>query len=174
MMKKALIVAAVMAAGTVAHADDSKHFDGFHLGGEAGYLHDNSDLNGVYYGAFAGYRKQLDSNMVIGVEGTFGKPDLEASAFGAIAETDHIWTAMGTLGFVTGTDSRNLWSLGAGYAQTRATATFNGRETSDTGKGVAGFVGFERAMGDNLSLRARATTYEFESFQGTIGLGLRF
>lgn len=182
-MKKTLVLAAVIAAGTAAHAemieagtaaDDSKNFDGFHLGGEVGYLNDSSDLNGVYFGGFAGYRRQLDSNVVIGVEGTFGKPDIDETTLGVTAEVDNLWTAMGSVGFVTGAEGRDLWSLGVGYAQTKASATYSGTEVSDTSSGVGGFVGYERAMGDNLSLRVRVTTYEFDSYQGTVGLGFRF
>lgn len=173
-MKKLLVATALVAASTAASAQDTKHFDGFHLGGETGYLHEDSDLNGVYFGGFAGFRKQTDNDIVFGVEGTFGKPDISVSSLGGSSEIDNLWTVMGSIGMVTGEEKRNLWSLGAGYAKTKASSNFGGGSFSDSNSAIAGFVGYERAIGDRLSLRARVTTYEFETFQGTVGLGLRF
>jgi len=165
-MKTLLTTAAILAAATTAHADNTKHFDGLYLGAEAGYIHDDNDVNGPYGGAFAGYRIQTNDDIVYGLEGTFGKPDI--SPYGS--DFMHLWTVVGSVGIATGNDKRNLWSIGAGYAQIKIDDYYANSANAE----AVGFIGYERAFGSAFSLSLRLKTYEFESAQATIGLGLRF
>ena len=150
-------------AGTVQAQDSTKHFDGGYAGVDAGYLDNGEGTNGFYYGLNLGFRKQTDSDIVFGVEGTFGQSDIEG------ANLDH-WTALGSIGWAFGDEKRNLFSLGGGYVLLKT--SYN--SFSHTGTGYAAFLGYEHAFGDNLSFRLRATTYEFETYIGTAGLSYRF
>lgn len=167
-MKTAFIAAAVVLAATTTVQADDKKFDGAFLGAEGGYLDAGDGINGLYYGVNGGFRKQTDSGLVYGLEGTFGKTDVDFAGFDNII--DHQWSAMGTIGWVAGAEGKGLLSLGAGVAQVKASAAGQ----SATGEGIAGFAGYEHAIGENLSFRVRVTTYEFDSFIGTAGFGFRF
>ena len=84
---------------------------------------------------------------------------------------DHVWTANGTLGWVVGEEGRDLLSLGVGYANVKVSIL----DESATGDGIASFVGWERAIGESLTFRLRASMYDdFETVIGTAGFGFRF
>ena len=162
-MKKLMTAAAsvaLFACATTAQADDDKHFDGLYLGGSVGYL----DLgnSGVSYEGFLGYRKQSDSGVVFGVEGTFGSAD--------IAFLDNIWSVNGTLGMVVGEEKRSLLFVGAGYAEAKASAF----GFSNTGDAFRGDLGYEYALSENFSFRFKATTYDFVDFGASGGFAVKF
>lgn len=171
-MKKTCSAGAVLAAAlltTATQAQEEKHFQGGFIGGEIGYLDAGDGLNGVYYGANTGFRTQSDSGFVYGLEGTFGTSDVDFGGLDNII--DHQWSVMGTIGKAFGSEKRDLISLGAGFAQVKASAF----GVSATGEGFTSSLGYERAIGNNLSFRLRAIVYEdFETVIGTAGLGLRF
>lgn len=167
-MKTVLFTTALLAAATTAQAQDAKHFDGGFIGAELGYMDAGDGINGVYFGANAGWRKQMDSDFVWGIEGTFGKSNVDYGGFDDVY--DHQWTAMPFIGKAFGAEKRSLVTLGAGYAEAKASIA----GASATGNGFAAALGYEYALGENWSVRAKATTYEFDSVIGTIGLGLRF
>ena len=169
-MKKYLLASVALAAfSTTAFAQDEKHFDGGYLGGEIGYQDSGDGLNGVYYGATAGFRKQTDGGLVYGLEGNFGKADVDVGGVSNII--DNQWSALGTVGWVFGNENRDMFSLGAGYVNVKVSALGQ----SATGDGVASFAGYERAIGDNLSFRLRVTSYDaFDTFIGSAGFGFRF
>lgn len=168
-MKNYLTVGvALVALSTSAFAQDQKHFDGGFVGAEIGYLDAGDGFNGLYYGANGGYRVQTDSNLVYGLEGTFGTTEVDV--FGINDVIDHQWSANATVGWAFGAEKRDLFSLGVGYANVKVSALGQ----SATGDGVAGLVSYERAIGNNLSFRVKATTYEFDTFIGTAGFALRF
>jgi len=169
-MKKILIAACALTAfSTTVFAQDAKHFDGGYIGGEIGYQDSGSGLNGIYYGATAGFRKQTDGNFVYGIEGNLGKANID---FGGVSNIiDNQWSAMGTIGWVFGDENRDMFSLGAGYVRVKASAL----GFSSTGDGISSFAGYERAIGDNLSFRLRVTSYDaFDTFIGSAGFGFRF
>ena len=169
-MKKYMIAGLLLATtSTAAFAQDTKHFDGGYLGGEIGYQDSGDGLNGVYYGATAGFRKQTDGGLVYGLEGNLGKADVDIAGINNIIDTQ--WSALGTVGWVFGNENRDMFSLGAGYVNIKVSALGQ----SETGDGIASFAGYERAIGDNFSFRLRVTSYDaFETVIGTAGFGFRF
>lgn len=158
-----LLTATILSALSVsATAQDDKPFDGLYLGLEAGYLVGDNSVDGAAANFFGGYRKQLDNDLVVGVEGTFGNADIDF--------LDHIWSVNGTVGWIVGDDEDALLSVGGGYAEAKASAF----GFSATGGGFSGLVAYEKALGDTWSFRVKATTLDFESYIGTIGIGARF
>lgn len=143
-------------------AQDNKHFDGFFLGLDAGYLKADGGVDGAVANFFGGYRVQTDDNFVFGIEGTYGGTDIDF--------IDNQWTLNGSVGWAYGTDNRNLFSVGGGYVEVNA----SGPGFNITGDGYTAFTSYERALGDNWSFRLKATTYEFDTFIGTAGIALRF
>lgn len=186
-MKKYLAIGATLTAlSTPALAQDTKHFDGGFAGAEIGVF-GSSNLTassqnqsgtdyGLYYGGTIGYRVQSNSNIVYGIEGAFGKSDVDFTFLGDETDfdledvIDHQWHVMGTVGWVTGAEKRDLFSIGAGYSEIKLSPF----TSSFSDGGIAAQVAYERAMGNNLSFRVRAMTYEFDSYVGTAGLSLRF
>ncbi|NVJ96606.1 MAG: outer membrane beta-barrel protein [Alphaproteobacteria bacterium] len=175
-MKKTLIAAAAVLAATATAQADDKVFDGGYVGGELGYTDAGDGVNGAYFGAFGGYRKQNDSGLVYGIEGTFGKTSADLTAGGIKFDDvyDREWTVMGTLGTVVGESKRTLLYVGAGFVQQKASISYGGYSESATGESYVVSAGFERALGENMSLRLRASTYEFEIASVALGLGFRF
>ena len=169
-MKKLLMTSvAALALATTATAQEEKHFDGGYVGAEAGYLDSGDGFNGLYYGTTLGFRRQNDSNYVFGVEGNLGKTNIDIGSFDNIVDSQ--WSIHGTAGWVFGAEKRDLFSVGVGYAKVNVSA--GGSSTS--GDGVSSFVGYERALGKNIALRFRVTSYDtFETFIGTGGVSLRF
>ncbi len=171
-MKLLLTTAAILAASATACADDTKHFDGDFLGGEVGYLSGDGPT-GTYYGGMAGFRKQTDNNIVFGLEAALGT----TSAGYYFDESDSEdfyksqWSALATVGFASG---RNLFTVGAGYAHASSSYIYFGVEEDASYNAAAGMVGYERAIGDHLSLRARVVTYKFDNYITSIGLAFRF
>lgn len=174
-MKNSIITTLFTAllATTVASADENKLFQGGFAGVEAGYFKDTDSYDGFYYGTNIAVRGQSDTGLVYGVEGTFGKTSIDTDTR-VDSGIDYQWSIMPTVGLAFGDDKRNLIALGAGYAQVKASARYLGREISSTSDGVSGFISYERALGTQISLRVRATTYEFNSYFGTVGVGIRF
>lgn len=171
-MNKAQLIGAVLAATAVApsaSAQDEKHFQGPFLGAEAGYMDAGDGINGLYFGLTAGHRTQTDSGYVYGVEGTFGKTDVDIGGVSGLI--DNQWSAMATFGQAFGNEKRNLVSFGAGYVKVNVSS--HGISTS--GDGLSTFIGYERALGNNFSFRARVTAYDdVETVIATGGFSYRF
>lgn len=176
--------AMLLALTTTANAQEAKHFDGGYLGAEAGIFALNAETSstgdstetGVYYGVVAGYRVQTDSDLVLGVEAAFGTSDIGFTFIGDEDDfdlddvVDHQWQVLGTVGWAFGAEKRDLFSIGAGYAEVKLSPFTN----SFTDGSLAAQASYERAVTDNLSLRVKATTYEFDSYVGTAGVSFRF
>ncbi len=154
----AALAAALISATTAVSADDTKKFDGVFAGVEAGYVDFGSGIDAFIYGIEAGYRKQLDNNVVIGIEGTLSDADLNG--------VDFIWSTTATLGRAFGTDNKHLIFLGAGFAQLNA--------ENGTGEAFKADLGYEYALDNGISFRTKLSTYEFDSVQVTGGLSYRF
>ena len=144
-----------------ANAQDQKNFDGFFLGGEFGHTFSDGP-DDIYYGAVGGYRVQLDNNIVVGLEGTFGSADIQY--------LDHIWTVNGTVGYAFGAEKRDLIFGGVGYVKAKASAA----GFSATSDNVSFIAGYERAVGDNVSLRVKANVYGDDSVVPSVGVAFRF
>jgi len=151
---------ALFAFATAVQADDEKHFDGLYFGGSVGYM-DLGD-SGVSYEGFLGYRKQSDSGVVLGVEGTYGGVDINF--------LDSIWSVNGTLGMVVGKEKSGLLFLSGGYAEAKASAF----GFSATGGGFRADLGYEYAVSKRFAVRVKATTYEFDDFGASAGFVLKF
>lgn len=157
-MKNTIIaIASAALLSSVAAADDTKKFDGAFAGVEAGYI-DFGASDAFLYGAEAGYRKQFNNNVVVGVEGTFSGVDLNG--------VDFLWSTTLTAGRTFGADNNHLLFLGAGLAQINT--DFGSDEAFKTD------LGYEYALENGMSLRVKATTYDFDDFQTTAGISYRF
>ena len=153
--------AATLLLAGAANAQDDKHFDGFYVGGEFGHTFSDAS-DDIYYGAVAGFRKQLNNDFVVGVEGTFGTAD--------ITYLDHIWTVNGTLGYAFGEDKRNMIFGGVGYVEAKASNALYTERGSD----VSFIAGYERAVGDHISVRVKANVYGDDTVVPSVGVALRF
>ncbi|NVJ96840.1 MAG: outer membrane beta-barrel protein [Alphaproteobacteria bacterium] len=161
-------------------ADDDRKFDGVYGGVEAGV--DWTKLAGdvkrdrsVYYGGVLGFRTQMDNDMVIGLEGTFGDSGYNNHATGFKSEYE--WSAGLTLGQAFGDDGANLIYGKAAYVKTRFKPTGEtGEAFSDAGWRFGG--GYERALSENLSFRLGGdyTTYgkDKNGWSAKAGLLARF
>lgn len=169
-MKKLLMSGvAALALTTTVTAQEEKHFDGGYVGVEAGYLDSGDGFNGLYYGTTLGFRKQTDSDVVFGIEGNLGKSNIDVGSFDNVVDSQ--WSLHGTAGWAFGAEKRDLFSVGVGYVKVNVSAG----GSSASGDGVSSFVGYERALSKNISLRFRVTSYDaFDTFIGTGGLSLRF
>lgn len=176
----ALLAATAATATTATLADDDKKFHGSYVGVEAGI--DWTKLNGdvkrdrsIYYGGVIGFRNQMDSGLVIGIEGTFGDTGYKNNATGA--HSDYEWSAGLTLGSAFGDDGANLIYGKAAFVKTRFDATVaDGGTYSDSGWRFGG--GYERALSDNVSFRLGGdyTTYgnDVKGWSAKSGLLFKF
>lgn len=163
--KKTLIAAStlVIAATTATIANDDKKFDGAYVGIEGGLdwtklATDTGRDRSLYYGGVLGYRSQMDSGLVVGLEGTFGDTGYKNETTGA--HSNYEMGASLTLGTVFGSDGSNLLYGKAGYVRTKFDASSaEGDSYTDGGWRFGG--GYERAVSENISLRLGAdyTTY---------------
>jgi len=159
---KAAIAAATVVVSAAAHAEDTKNFNGPYVGAEIGYVNAEAGIDGLTYGGFAGYRLQLDNNIVVGAEGTFGSAD--------ITNLDHIWSIGGTIGLVVGAEKAGLAYLGLGYVEAKASvAGVSAKEDDYVVK-----AGYEHVLTDTFSIRGQASTNAFDDAQVTLGVIARF
>lgn len=169
-MKKILIAIAtfyVFSFGVAAQQEE--YFNGIYAGGEVGFGDDSDASSGLYYGGTLGIRKQLDGNIVFGVEGNLGKTNLDFNGFEDVIERQSSF--MATYGVVFGEDMRNLVSAGVGFSDTNIQLG----EATGSRMAVSSFVGYERAIGKWISARARLTSYDaFDAVFVTAGLLVRF
>jgi len=163
--KTLITTAALMASVSTATlaADDDKKFDGVYMGAEVGIdwtklATDASRDKSLYYGGVLGFRRQMDSGLVMGIEGTFGDTGYKNEATGAHA--NHEWSAGLTLGSAFGADGANLIYGKAAFVRTRFDASSAADDSyNDDGWRFGG--GYERALNENVSFRLGAdyTTY---------------
>ncbi|NVJ70153.1 MAG: outer membrane beta-barrel protein [Alphaproteobacteria bacterium] len=145
-MKQALVACTLLltvpGAANAANGIE-KYFDGFFAGIETGISHDsgqpkdrwyNANDTNLYYGVLAGYRLQLDSGFVFGLEAALGDTTYKNKArpidctdcgfFDAIGldnnwvadySADYGWSLSGTLGHTFGVGQKNLIFAKAGY-----------------------------------------------------------
>ena len=170
---------ATTSAATFA-ADDDKKFDGVYAGVEAGV--DWTKLAGdlgrdksFYYGGVIGFRRQMDSGLVMGLEGTFGDTGFQNNTTNA----DYEWSAGLTLGSAFGSDGGNLIYGKAAYVKTRFTDTGDtGTETKFSEDGWRFGGGYERSINENTSLRLGVdyTTYgnDIDGWSTKAGLLVKF
>lgn len=174
------VAASTLFTAAATAADDERKFDGIYGGIEAGL--DWTKLAGdlkrdrsYYYGGVLGYRTQMDNDMVVGLEGTFGDNGYNNNATGLKATYE--WSTSLVLGQAFGADRSNMIYGKAGYVKTR----FNPSSAADDAFGDAGWRfggGYERALGDNLSFRLGGdyTTYgdDKSGWSGRAGILARF
>lgn len=157
-LAKTFITTAVLLATTSTAAlavDDDKKFDGLYGGIEAGI--DWTKLSGdlsrdksFYYGGVLGFRRQMDTGLVMGLEGTFGDTGFQNNT----ANADYEWSAGLTLGSAFGSDGDNLIYGKAAYVRTRFTDVGDsGSSRNFTTKGWRFGGGYERSLSENVSFR---------------------
>ncbi len=171
-----VVAASTLMTAAASAADGDKKFDGAYAGVEAGV--DWTKLAGdakrdrsVYYGGVIGFRSQMDNNMVVGLEGTFGDTGYNNHATGLKSEYE--WGASLTLGQAFGSDGANLIYGKAGFVRARFDPTSaEGDAFNDDGWRFGG--GYERALGESLSFRVGAdyTTYGNDKSAWTTKAGL--
>ena len=117
-------------------ADEDKKFQGAYVGIESGI--DWTKLSGdasrdksFYYGGVIGFRNQLESGLVVGLEGTFG--DSGFAPEGSVFHSDYEWSAGLTLGTAFGSDGANLLYGKAAYVETKFGSDTEGLSTTDSG-----------------------------------------
>jgi len=150
-------------SGATIAADDDKKFHGAYVGAEIGIdwtklATDTKRDKSFYYGGIIGFRNQLDSGLVIGIEGTFGDTGYKNEITGAHANYE--WSAGLTLGTAFGSDSANLIYGKAAYVKSQFDAsTADNDSFTEDGWRFGG--GYERALNENISLRLGTdyTTY---------------
>jgi len=158
---KAVLALSVLLAAPAAAEETS--FSGIFIGAEGGY--DSSKFNGgsdgtVYIGGIAGYRFQTYNNLVLGIEGTYGKNNYDGFGGFDFSTVDYgnEWSVSATAGIAFGDDSQNLIFGKIGYMETRRDIIND--ETSavtkdkDTGLRFGG--GYERKFLENFSVRLSA------------------
>ena len=170
-MKKitSLVLAGVaaVALSTSAQAAD-KNFNGFYAGAELGYnnfkLIDNK--SGLYYGALAGYRVQMDNDLVVGLETRFGDTtanqtitvstvDIDISAGRQIGVDALIGIAMG--------DDKDVLAFGTvGYTNARINGSAADQNASANGDGVRFAIGAEYLLTEKASLRVSGAYADYE------------
>jgi opacity protein-like surface antigen len=163
-----------------AAADQDKKFDGTYVGIESGIdwtklATDGSRDKSLYYGGVFGFRNQMDSGIVVGIEGTFGDTGYKNEATGA--HSNYEWSAGLTLGTAFGSDGANLIYGKAAYVKTNFDLSdAEGDSYGDSGWRFGG--GYERALNQNVSFRLGAdyTTYgdEKDGWAGKAGLLFKF
>jgi len=180
--KSLLTATAIITAATTATlaADNDKKFDGAYVGIESGVdwtklAADASRDKSVYYGGVIGFRRQMDSGLVYGIEGTFGDTGYKGEL--TDAHSKYEWSAGLTLGTVFGEDGANLIYGKAAYVKAR----FDASDAADDSFGDAGWrfgAGYERALSENMSLRLGSdyTTYgnDKNGWAGKAGLLVKF
>lgn len=178
----ALIAATALVTTTAstAFANDDAKFDGIYGGIETGL--DFTKLAGdakrdksLYLGGVLGYRVQMDSGMVFGLEGTFGDNGYKNNALGK--HTDYEYGGSLILGSAFGNDGANLLYGKVGYVRARFDETgAGGTKHFDGGWRFGG--GYERSLSDNLSFRLGVdyTKYNKEDtqWQAKSGILLKF
>ncbi|PCI32894.1 MAG: hypothetical protein COB54_05765 [Alphaproteobacteria bacterium] len=181
---KATLIAglAALAITTAAQAEDKK-FDGAYAGAELGYnsfdFTDGLKKDAVYYGGFVGYRKQLDNNLVFGLEGRFG--DSSASADLTSDVEIRAGRQLGvdaTLGYVFG-QKKDILAYGfVGYTNMKLTGAVGNESESLNGDGVRFGLGTEYAITDQISLRLTGAYANYEGnpsdIQVNAGVVFRF
>jgi len=181
-LKTAFIAATALMAttATASFAADDYKFDGVYGGLEAGLDftklgNDQKRDRSLYLGGVLGYRAQMDSGMVFGLEGSFGDSGYKNNALGK--HTDYEYGGSLILGSVFGSDGSNLFYGKAGYVRARFDETLAGGTKHFDGGWRFG-AGYEKALNDNISLRLGVdyTTYnkDDKQWQGKTGILFKF
>jgi len=164
----AALAVTIMAAPVAA---EETSFSGLFLGVEGGY--DSSKYNGgsdgtVYIGGLAGYRFQTYNNLVLGIEGTYGKNSYDSFGGFDFSTVDYgnEWSVSATAGVAFGDDSQNLIFGKIGYMETRRDIIDNETDvvTKDKDTGLRWGGGYERKFLENFSVRLSADYAKLDDF----------
>ncbi|NVJ70540.1 MAG: outer membrane beta-barrel protein [Alphaproteobacteria bacterium] len=172
-VSKSLLSFGMAAAVAVSASADEKYFHGPYVGADIGL----SDGGKFYYGGHAGFRHQTDSNVVFGIEGSFGSYAVSESQGSITAKIDHNWSVMGHLGYAFGESGKNLFKIGGGYNEVQASASGFGSSVTASVGDFRGFIGYERAISEKVNFRIAADFLKFDESTGgqaTAGFSFRF
>ena len=182
-IKTTLVAGFLALAMTSAVQAEDKKFDGAYAGAELGYnsfdFADGVKKDAVYYGGFIGYRKQLDNNLVFGLEGRFGDSSATADL------TDDVEIKAGrqlgvdaSVGYVFG-QNKDILAFGfVGYTNVKLTGAAGNATESINGDGVRFGLGTEYALTNQFSLRLTGAYANYEGdpsdYQLNAGVVYRF
>lgn len=172
-MKKtfvALAGLAVLSTAPVAAAAEENVFAGPYAGLEAGYnnIKIGSDLgsvkeDGFNYGVFAGYRYQLDTSILLGLEARLGESTASFSDGTATIDSTRQIGIDATIGTTLGSDDNILAFAFVGYDNLRMNTIVGTAETDVKLDGIRFGAGAEYAFGNNLSLRGTVAYTDYEN-----------
>ncbi|WP_339863042.1 porin family protein [Paremcibacter congregatus] len=156
--------------------DAGKTFNGAYAGAEVGYnsyeFADNFREDAVYYGAFAGYRVQMDNDLVLGLEGRFG--DSSATTDLGISGAEFVAGRQlgvdATIGYALGAEKNVLAYALVGYSNQKITGKLAGVEESNNGDGIRFGLGAEYAVTETISLRATGAYADYKGSANDIQL----
>lgn len=158
---------AALSMASAAQAAD-KNFNGFYAGAELGYNNFKLTENksGFYYGGLAGYRVQLDSDLVLGLETRFG--DTTASETITVSGVDIELSAGrqigvdAVLGYALG-ENKDVLAFGTvGYINGRINGSALDANSSVDGDGVRFGLGAEYVLTEQASVRVSGAYADFE------------
>ena len=174
----------LLAMSIAAAADGHNPFTGFYGGAESGL--ESMTFNGanekyISYAFFGGYRYQMNSGLVAGVEVYYGENDY--NSWGGFDESDlsvgHTKGAMAVLGYALGSEQKSLLFGKLGYSRTDfdVTGWDSGVTTSDSESGLLFGGGYEYKLWEFMSFRVavdRVNTGMIKQTRVTIGGMLTF
>ena len=154
-----LALAAVPAAAQTAPADA---FNGFYVGGQAGWQRDTQNLeigdtsigegaSGFAYGAQAGYDFKLGGSAVLGAEVSLTGRTGETNFEDFDLSQGRTINATARLGIMT--DPMGLFYVRGGYSNARFTADDGFERVSENRDGYTVGAGYERYLTQNVSAR---------------------
>ncbi|WP_417316685.1 porin family protein [Emcibacter sp.] len=172
-MKKTILAvasAALLLGSASAHAQENQRFTGTYAGVEVGYNDLSWDVegidigaNGLAYGLFAGYRQQMASSLVLGLEARVGESTASLGEEGASIDAGRQLGLDATIGTTLGAEGNILGFAFVGYENARLTAHLGNEEESSDLDGIRFGVGAEYAFSENLGMRATVAYTDYEA-----------
>lgn len=172
-VSKSLLSIGMAAAVAVSASADEKHFHGPYAGADIG-LTDSSEF---YYGGHVGVRNQTDSNIVVGIEGSFGDYAVSKQFSSFTSKVDHSWAVLGYIGYAFGETGKNLIKVGAGYNEIKVSSSGGFFNPSHSSGDIRAFIGYERAISKKVNFRISTDYVEVvgtEGFQANAGFSFQF
>ncbi|WP_321395345.1 porin family protein [Emcibacter sp.] len=165
----ALAGVAALSTATAAFAEENS-FAGPYVGVEVGYNDLDFDAgtanvgaNGFNYGLFAGYRYQVGSSLLLGLEARAGESTASLGDETASIDAGRQLGVDATIGTTLGTNNNILAFAFVGYENARLTANVGNESDAADMDGIRFGAGTEYAFTKNLSVRATLAYTDYES-----------
>lgn len=180
-IKSALFAGLAALAMTSAAQAADKNFNGAYAGAEVGYnsfdFTDGIKEDALYYGGFVGYRMQMDSDLVLGLEGRFGDSTATAGYLGnGEIKAGRQLGIDASIGYALGQKKDFLAFAFVGYTNAKLSTDVANVSESVTGDGVRYGLGGEYVLTENISLRLTGAyaNYEGEPSDVQVNAGILF